>query len=330
LRRGAVPERVRIALRVLKMRSRFRDVRPEVVYCHSNEIALANMLLKGQLFPDSAFVLHQHGAENPLVRSTYPWARHSALVLLYEQLLRAAHRRCDRIVVIDRVSQAKNESWGLAHRLLYLPNAIDLSRYRPRQASLASVRESWGLAAGDYVFLHAGRLEAIKRQDAIVGAFEQWLAATTTAGMLVVAGEGTLHETLRRRVAESAAADRIRLLGFVPPDRMESLMQSSNCFVLASEAEGVPMVLLESLACGVPFIAPAIGGIPELARDGNGILMPPVPSEQTIAAAMRDATGRVWDPLSIRASALQYGSQAAVGRLEREFALLAAERRHGD
>jgi glycosyltransferase involved in cell wall biosynthesis len=290
---------------------------------------MVNLLLAGRLLPKSLFVLHQHGAENPLMRATYPWARNRVLVAAYDRLLRATHRRCDRIVVIDDVSKRKNEAWGIGDRLIFLPNAVDVTRYQPREGPLASVRARWGLPEDGQVFLHAGRLEKIKRQDVIISAFERWASDGATSGTLVLAGEGTLAERIQRQVSESAVRSRIHFLGFVPPDRMASLMQAADCFVLASEAEGVPMVLLESLACGVPFVAPAIGGIPDLAGDSRGILTPPCPTADVLATAMRAACSKVWDPAEIRQYSLKHGAQAAVDALEQEFAELCLGRSDG-
>ncbi len=324
LRRSPVPERVRIAVRVLKWAASLRKLNPQVVYCHSNEIAMAHVLLGRRLLPGSAFVLHQHGAENPLRHATYDWARRGPFISTYERLLRATHRRSDLVVVIDSMSRSKNEGWGLAGKIFLLPNAVDLQRFHPEPVAAKRGRSEWGLPEKAHIFLHAGRLEEVKRQIVIIEGFEKWSSDPLRQGCLVLVGEGSLESRLRERIQLSRYRDRIHFLGFISPERMPDLLRAADSFVLASEFEGVPMVLLEALATGIPVIAPAVGGIPDVLSASMGVLVPPSPTPQDLCHAMDSAATTRWDAPGIRGYAQRFGAGEAVSALEQQFNLLLA------
>ena len=66
------------------------------------------------------------------------------------------------------------------------------------------------------------------------------------------------------------------------------ILRRSDVVVLSSKTEGLPMVLLEAMSAGVPCIATAVGGIPQLLSDGGGVVVPPQDSE-SLAGAIKDA-----------------------------------------
>lgn len=316
-----IPERILFPLRVLRLRRRLLALAPELVYCHSNEIAMLHCLLfHGRFFQGAAFALHQHGAENALSRATFRWGRLELIVRGYEALQRSSHRRCDVVVAIDEACRQKNLVWGVEKSLLMLPNAVDTARFFPEEGDIREGRSVWGFGDWDVMFLHAGRIEEVKRQEVIIGAFE--LAAPRLlprrAG-LAIAGTGTLACALADRVASSPLRGQIRLLGNVSPTDMPKLMRIADGFVLASEFEGVPMVLLEAMASGVPAAAPAIGGIPDMLSPDEGILLPSVPSVEAVAAGMLSIVTVRWDRKSISQSAQRFGAAQAVARLSGRF-----------
>jgi glycosyltransferase involved in cell wall biosynthesis len=133
---------------------------------------------------------------------------------------------------------------------------------------------------------------------------------------LRVAGEddegGTgYRRTVEGRVAELGLGDRVTLLGAVDEGRVRDELLGAHLFVLASHDEGVPVALMEAMACGLPAVATAVGGVRELVTHGaDGILVAPhQPAE--IAEAVR---GLVAAPA--RAIAL---AMAARRRVERDF-----------
>jgi glycosyltransferase involved in cell wall biosynthesis len=81
---------------------------------------------------------------------------------------------------------------------------------------------------------------------------------------------------LERRGAELGVSDRVRFLGAGTRDDVIALFRAVDAALLTSAWENLPHTLLEALAAGTPVIATAVGGIPEVVRDGkNGLLVPP-------------------------------------------------------
>ena len=93
---------------------------------------------------------------------------------------------------------------------------------------------------------------------------------------LTIVGDGPLDVSLRALADELGLNDRVTFAGRRSPEDTLAFVRSSDVFVLNSTYEGLPHVILEALALGVPVIATAVGGTPEVVIDGeNGLLVPP-------------------------------------------------------
>ena len=102
---------------------------------------------------------------------------------------------------------------------------------------------------------------------------------------LVIGGDGAL-EAMRREAKRLNVAEQTRFTGWVSGDAKSALFRDAGCFVLPSHAEGMPVAVLEAMAWGLPVIASAVGGVPELIRhEQNGMLIPPG-DPHALAAAM--------------------------------------------
>ena len=114
----------------------------------------------------------------------------------------------------------------------------------------------------------------------------------------------------------------MQFLGYQSQAQVRELLRETDVFVMASFAEGVPVVLMEAMASGVPVVSSNIAGIPELVEDGvSGMLVPPGD-----AAAVARAAGRLLSDPDLRA---RFGA-AGRSTVEREFNLAteAARLRH--
>ncbi len=92
--------------------------------------------------------------------------------------------------------------------------------------------------------------------------------------MLTLAGDGELERT-RHEIALRGLAQHVDVLGWVSGDAKLALLCQAGIYVLPSYAEGLPMSVLEAMACGLAVVATQVGGIPEAVTDGKeGILVP--------------------------------------------------------
>jgi glycosyltransferase involved in cell wall biosynthesis len=163
-------------------------------------------------------------------------------------------------------------------------------------------------AAGPALFI--GALERYKGADLLVPAWTAVVARHPHAELLVV-GEGALEGEILRAAEAAGLADRIHLLGPRDQIALREVLDRASCLVLPSRAEGLGRVLLEAAARARPVVATAVGGIPELVRDGiNGRLVPP-----DDPAALAHAVSAVFDDPCL-ADAQGARGRAAVERLD--------------
>jgi glycosyltransferase involved in cell wall biosynthesis len=122
-------------------------------------------------------------------------------------------------------------------------------------------------------FVCVGRLSAQKGHFVLVEAL-RILRERGLAPRLVFAGDGELRGDLERAAAAAGVASQIEITGWIDERQVRERIRASRALVLASFAEGLPMVLMESFAVGRPVVATRIAGVPELVEDGvNGWLV---------------------------------------------------------
>jgi glycosyltransferase involved in cell wall biosynthesis len=123
--------------------------------------------------------------------------------------------------------------------------------------------------------LAVGRLHAVKDHAFLVRACAH-LRASGLRFDCLIAGEGSERGNLESLIRKYGLRDRVRLLGHVPNEQMDSLYERSDIVVLTSRSEGIPLVLMEAMARGKLVLAPEITGIPELVIAGKtGFLYKP-------------------------------------------------------
>ena len=200
-------------------------------------------------------------------------------------------------------------------RVRRICNGVDSDRFRP-----AAVREPIdGSPFNDprlWLVGTVGRMQAVKNQVDLARAFAQALAAAPALRerlRLVMVGDGPLRAEAAALLAQAGLAE----LAWLPGERRDvrEVMRGLDCFVLPSLAEGISNTILEALSSGLPVIATAVGGNPDLIESGRTGLL--VPAGDTAALA-RVLGALAADPARARALGL-----AARQQVEREFSLAA-------
>lgn len=124
------------------------------------------------------------------------------------------------------------------------------------------------------VIVTVARLEKQKRLDILLNAYSL-LKKDGVDYRAKIIGYGSKYIELTKTIKRLSLEDRVELVGSKTQDEVFSILKLAKIFVLSSESEGIPVVLMEALACGIPVIAPDIMGIPELINDGEtGFLFP--------------------------------------------------------
>ncbi|MET4389877.1 colanic acid/amylovoran biosynthesis glycosyltransferase [Bradyrhizobium sp. F1.4.3] len=154
--------------------------------------------------------------------------------------------------------------------------------------------------------LFVGRLAAAKGLPILLEAIARIDGVT-----LNIAGDGPERHMLEQTARTLGLWERVKFLGYQSQEQVRELLKESDLFVLSSFAEGVPVVLMEAMAAGVPVIATRIAGIPELVENGsNGSLVSPGDVDSTV-----DAVRRLLDDPDLRNSFASAGRET----IERDF-----------
>lgn len=204
--------------------------------------------------------------------------------------------RADAVLAPSAVIRDELHARGVRTPIAVVPTGIDLDRFRP--GDRAAARQRLGLGDGEPVVLYVGRLDREKSVDRVLLAFER-VASILPAAQLVLVGQGTETERLRRMAEALPVAARIRFLGLRPHDSLAECYQAADVFLFASETETQGLVLAEAAACGLPAVAVDAPGCDEVVRDGDtGILTKGDP-----AALAEAVIGLLLDPERRRAMA---------------------------
>ncbi len=213
-------------------------------------------------------------------------------------------RRCGVVAVSaavkDSLVRQLGLGAGLAARITVVPNAVPLPEPLDPDRR-AAVRARFGLGPGETFLLAAGRFTEQKNFGDLITA-ASLLAAGSVPFRLVIGGDGEERPALAARVAAEGLGDRVALPGNLAD--LDQVMGAADVFVMSSLWEGLPLVLLEAMAAGLPTVAYAIDGVRELVVDRQGGRTAPTGDTAALAAAL---AGLAADP-HLRASC---GSTAA-------------------
>ena len=135
-------------------------------------------------------------------------------------------------------------------------------------------------------FISVGRLSPEKGHIGLLNAFSRVLGSGVDAELLLL-GDGPERGRIEQCARDASLGGRLQLLGRVPEAQTLSAIASADVLVLSSFMEGLPVVLLEAMALGIPVIAPALAGIPELVRHAETGLLFTVGDWADLAAWMK-------------------------------------------
>ncbi len=278
------------------LRATLAALRPHIIHAHDPLSLLAANLAWTDVGTPLFFTFHWvfDAHEAGYARRDYGAGRlnHSETLGLERSLMRFIFSRCryERLIAVGPPFLHWAESFGAPpDRVVYLPNGVDCTVFRPRPSDPAA-RAAWGLEADDLVVLCPVRIVPRKGITDVTRA----LAALDDPRIkLLIVGsirprEAAYAQEVRDLVAQLGLGERIRLVEGVSLDRMPALYALSDLVVLPSYMEGLSIALLEAMACGRPVITTDAPGNRELIRSGeNGLLVPPGDVEALARAVAR-------------------------------------------
>jgi glycosyltransferase involved in cell wall biosynthesis len=199
---------------------------------------------------------------------------------------RLTNRLADCTTIVSEAAAQRYLTKGAVsrERLRVVPNAVDTERFRPLPGSRDQLRRD--LELGDsFTWLAVGRFAPAKDHPNMFAAFLK-VCARRPDSLLLLVGIGPLQSQAEDLVRSLGLSGRVRFLG-VRRDVPE-LMSAADGYVLSSAWEGMPVVLLEAAAAGMPVVATAVGGNQEVVLNGEtGFVVSPGDPDALAEAMMK-------------------------------------------
>jgi glycosyltransferase involved in cell wall biosynthesis len=245
----------------------FREWKPDVVHTHTAKAgAVGRAAARCAGVPVIVHTFHGH-----VLRGYFP----RPLERIFRGIERALTRISDRIITLSPALKADLVEMGIADpgKIEVVPLGMDLGPLLACDARRGELRAELGFPGGDPLVGIVGRLVPIKNHRLFLEAARSMVNSGSSARFIIV-GDGELRDFLRNLASGMGIADRIRFLGWRKD--MVPVYAGLDLLTLTSDNEGTPVALIEGMAAGVPVVATAVGGVPDVVRDGTtGRLVPP-------------------------------------------------------
>jgi L-malate glycosyltransferase len=200
----------------------------------------------------------------------------------YLPITRFGIEKSDAVTAVSRhLADVTVRELGVRQPVEVIPNFVDTRLYRPDGAS----EYAKALCAEDEVaVVHVSNFRPVKRIEDVLATFDR-IRRQVPARLLLV-GDGPERSLAERLASELGIEDRTVFLGNVVA--VETILPVGRVFLLPSDAESFGLAALEAMACGVPVIGTAAGGLPEVVIDGETGYLRPVGDVEGMAQAALD------------------------------------------
>jgi glycosyltransferase involved in cell wall biosynthesis len=185
----------------------------------------------------------------------------------------------------EATADAHAEDGYARERIAVIPNGFDTVLFRPAAAVRAAARAALGVGRDEAVVGIVANVTPVKDHESFVAA-AALLGRDLPAARFLLCGDGAspANRELSRWIAATGIAGRFLLLG--QREGVHDLLPALDLFTLCSRREAFPNALGEAMACALPCVATAVGGVPELA--GRAARLVPASDPRALADAWRD------------------------------------------
>ena len=225
----------------------------DIIHCHAHKPTVYGTI--AAMFAGTPVVMaHVHGTDR-----TAKLRRKLTNFVLF--------RKINRLLPVAQAvkEDVLKSNWSIhPEKLSVLENSIDYKHFADVSITQKDAKEMLGLPLDAFVFGTVARLVPNKGQIYLIKAFKKVRQVLPSAHVILV-GNGRLRNELENEVKKTGLSDSFHFLGL--RDDIFQIYKAMDVFVLPSLAEGMPRVLLEAMAAGIPCIGSNVGGIPEVLCD---------------------------------------------------------------
>lgn len=175
--------------------------------------------------------------------------------------------RSDQVIAVSRELSDRIVELGVpSAKVKVIYRGVDKTIFKP--GSRTKARSALDIDAKDRLFVWAGRLTEVKQPAHAIEAFACLALYADRPMHLAMIGEGKLLTELEKMARRLGLAKSVRFLPNMSQEKLATWYRASDLVLLTSRSEGIPNVLAEASACGIPFVASRVGGVPEIACSG--------------------------------------------------------------
>jgi glycosyltransferase involved in cell wall biosynthesis len=163
--------------------------------------------------------------------------------------------------ILALTEHMRNKLINIYNTEIYIvPNGIDVENYK--DTTISPTRKT-----GIKNILFVGNLYSIKGVQYLISAMKK-IHDEMSDVRLILVGDGEERKRLEELSKQLNMQSYVQFVGKVPHEKVKIFMHQADIFVLPSLSEGLPIVILEAMACGLPIVASRVGGIPDLIKNG--------------------------------------------------------------
>ncbi|MGQ9760300.1 MAG: glycosyltransferase [Thermogutta sp.] len=220
-----------------------------------------------------------------LISTVHGWGVPGPRVWLYHWIHRLCLRGFDRVICVSAEQQATCQRAGISAAICeILENGVDCKAFQP-VTDRQKQKEALGIPPDRFVIGYVGRFSPEKNLAAFLDVARELVSRGCAVHALLV-GDGPERQSLVAHYKRLGIANCVTFAGYAADPR--PYYAAMDAFALLSCSEGLPNVLLEAMAMGIPAICTPVGGVPAVIRpDETGILVPVNDIAATVAAVQR-------------------------------------------
>lgn len=232
-------------------------------------------------------IMHFHG----------PWAlegnvegNRTLATWFKKQIELPTYRKANRFIVLSQAFRdILHQEYGIPlDRIHIVPGGVNLTQFQTNQSKIAA-REALGWPTDRPILLAVRRLAKRMGLENLVTAINA-VRQHHPDVLLLIAGKGSLKDTIQQQISELGLGNHVRLLGYLPDEQLPLAYRAAELSIVPTVAlEGFGLIVIESLAAGTPVLGTPIGGIPEILRPLSPDLIFASPEANDIAAHISNA-----------------------------------------
>ncbi len=198
-----------------------------------------------------------------------------------------AYMNAEHIIAVSEYSYDFIKRFTDESKITILKNFVDTAEFHPCDSvTKKKLRCEYNFNENDFIVIHAGRISKSKGVENILQGVCDLEEISSLK--LIVAGSGSELESLVDFSDKNKIESRVKFVGEVEKEELIKLYNLADAYIMASTlTEGTPMALLEAMACGLPIITTAVGGVSKVVRDMDNALVIEERSNKSISKAIK-------------------------------------------